>query len=87
MHRYQANFQLLLVEKKSGAAAPQQQQQLQLQLRYNNLYSLQLPATTTKLIMSISSCSLRSTRKQVVQVFYSKLIPPPPPTKTTTTTS
>jgi hypothetical protein len=60
MHRYQASFQLLLVEKKSGAAAPQQQQQqqLQLQLRYNNLYSLQLAATTTKLIMSISSCSL-----------------------------
>jgi len=63
MHRYQASFQLLLVEKKSGAAAPQQQrqqqqQQQQLQLRYNNLYSLQLPATTTtKLIMSISSCS------------------------------
>ncbi len=81
MHRYQASFQLLLVEKKSGAAAPQQQQQqqLQLQLRYNNLYSLQLAATTTKLIMSISSCSLRSTRKLVLQVFYSKLIPPPPP--------
>ncbi len=90
MHRYQASFQLLLVEKKSGAAAPQQQQQqqLQLQLRYNNLYSLQLAATTTKLIMSISSCSLWSTRKLVLQVFYSKLIPPPPlPPKTTTTTT
>jgi hypothetical protein len=37
---------------------------------------LQLPATTTKLIMSISSCSLWSTRKLVVQAFYSKLIPP-----------
>jgi hypothetical protein len=49
MHRYQASFQLLLVEKKSGApAAPQQQQQqqqlLQLQLRYNK--SLQLAASS-----------------------------------------
>jgi hypothetical protein len=45
MHRYQESFQLLLVEKKSGApAAPQHQQQLQLQLRYNK--SLQLAASS-----------------------------------------
>jgi hypothetical protein len=48
---------------------------------------LQLPATITKLIMSISSCSLWSTWKLVVRVFYSKLIPPPTKTTTTTTTS